>query len=438
MDATLVNDWWMTTNRGGTMGTTNTSGITSKQEHNATKVYNYFVGLGWSRSAIAGIIGNMQLESWLSPALVEGTHRSQAPNSAANLSDVPNSAMLSFYDRNGSGYGLGLVQWDGYTATAPAGQKLVSFAERYNLIWYDGDTQLYRIQREYETNIQWTPATVNGTYWTWSNFVTNNETPETSAKIWRICYEVAAAGTDSTRQSNARYWYDYFEGGTPTPTPTPVDWITGSDFATLALAYNGQYLPYSQYDCIGFVNLVWRDIAVVSQNNYNLPNGTNTLWRMNTTQYPNLTRTYNTTSPYNQNPTPVLWYKDTLSNCLSIYGDIPTGALLFHQVSDQGPPVIPSQYANDGIGNFVHVGIYCGNNQVMQSGGRDSASIPGGGVHLSTYDSSAWNYVAFVCYVDPTGGSSPEPPEPEPVRFPVWLELILMKRRKQNYGKRYF
>ena len=29
MQDTLVNDWWMTTDTGGSMGTTNTSGITT-------------------------------------------------------------------------------------------------------------------------------------------------------------------------------------------------------------------------------------------------------------------------------------------------------------------------------------------------------------------------------------------------------------------------
>ena len=144
MQATLVNDWWLTTDTGGSMGTTDTSGITEKQKHNAEKVYNYFSSLGWSLSAIAGMLGNMQLESWLSPALIQGTHRSQLPNSASNLTDVPNSVMINFY--GSSGYGVGLVQWDGYTSTAPAGQKLVSFAERYGLVWYDGDTQCFRIQ----------------------------------------------------------------------------------------------------------------------------------------------------------------------------------------------------------------------------------------------------------------------------------------------------
>ena len=427
MQATLINDWYITTDTGGSMGTTDTSGITAKQIHNATKVYNYLSNLGWSLSAIAGVLGNMQVESWLSPGLIQGTHRSQLPNSAADLSDVPNSVMINFYGN--SGYGVGLVQWDGYTSTAPAGQKLVSFAERYGLNWYEGDTQMFRIEREQATNIQWSGATVNGTYWTWANFPTNTETPEVSAKIWRICYEVAASGTDARRQANARYWYDYFEGVQP---PTD-DWISGSTFAGYALSYNGQYLPYSQYDCIGFVNLVWRDIAVVANNNYNLPSGTNTLWRENTPQYPNLVKTYNTTSPDNQNPTPVLWYKDTISNCISQFGEIPTGALLFHQIGDDDNPQIPSQYRGDGIGNFVHVGIYVGNGQVMQSGGRDSGNIPGGGVHLSSYDSSAWNYVAFVCYVDCTGGS-PEPPGPTPPTFDRKI-LLYARKKVNNYGK---
>ena len=63
MQATLVNDWWMTTDSGGSMGSTDTSGITDKQKHNAEKVYNYFSALGWSLSAIAGMLGNMQVES---------------------------------------------------------------------------------------------------------------------------------------------------------------------------------------------------------------------------------------------------------------------------------------------------------------------------------------------------------------------------------------
>ena len=98
---------------------------------------------------------------------------------------------------------------------------------------------------------------------------------------------------------------------------------------------------------------------------------------------------------------------------------------MFHQISEEGPPAIPSQYAGDGIGNFAHVGIYVGNNKVMQSGGRDSASIPGGGVHLSDYDASAWNYVAFLVYVDCSAGGEPEPPE-----LPGWL-FMLFRRKKE-------
>ena len=153
--------------------------------------------------------------------------------------------------------------------------------------------------------------------------------------------------------------------------------------------------------------------------------------------------TYQTTSPEGETPCPVLWYKDTLSNCIANFGGIPAGTLLFHKISDEGPPPLPPQYAGDGIGNFAHVGIYCGNNEVMQSGGRDSGSIPGGGVHKSTYDPNAWNYAAFVVWVDPTGGEpgpGPGPgPEPEPEywRYLLYAKMSEKRRMLPNVRKYY-
>ena len=206
------------------MGTTNSSGVTDKQQHNASKILAYFRGLGWTVNSIAAMVGNMQLESWLSPGLIQGTNRYRLPNSAANLSDVPNSVMINFYDSyyglSHGGFGIGLVQWDGSTNTPPAGQKLVSFAERYNMIWYDGDTQIYRIRREQETNIQWQAQTLGSTYWTWTEFIASSETPEELAYVWRVCYEVADPGTDATRRANARYWYDWFIAHPTTGLPS--------------------------------------------------------------------------------------------------------------------------------------------------------------------------------------------------------------------------
>lgn len=209
MIVTQVNDWYMSTDT--LMGSTDTSNITSAMIHNAGKIRSAFRSHGWSESAIAGMLGNMQLESTINPAMIQATHRNVLPNSGADLSDVPNNVMINFYGAYWgytSGFGVGMVQWDGYTSTPPAGQKLVSFAERYNLNWYDGDTQVFRIKQEQATNIQWQAQTLYGVNWTWSNYVTNTETPERSAEIWMYCYEVSATGTLPTRQANARYWFD--------------------------------------------------------------------------------------------------------------------------------------------------------------------------------------------------------------------------------------
>ena len=411
MSAVLYNDWYVSptwSDVGPSYGS-----YSNEQKHNVDKIYAIFHALGWTDNAIAGMLGNMQVESGLDPAC-------SYPKIGNTMADIDNTHAENYPDN-----AYGLVQWKGRGSVDPDNNQLVGYAIRYGYEWYDGDIQMNRLTWEYQTPAKFHNQTVDGVYYTFSSYASSTSSPSVLAKAWMVCYE-GTYSVLSNRQSNAEYWLTYIQSG-PTP-PTPDDWISGTDFSTLAVAYDpditGVQIPYSQMDCIKFVQTVWRDIQAVSASDTLCsPLGTNTLWRTNTPQYPNLVRTFNTTSPDSQNPCPVLWYKDTITNCISTYGEIPAGTLLLHQISESGPPAIPSQYEGDGIGNFVHIGIYIGNNEVMQSGGRDSGSVPGGGVHRSTYDSSAWNYVAFVVYVDPTGGGPTPPPPPPPPSLPEWLIL---------------
>lgn len=411
MAAELYNGWYISANQydiGPSSGSP-----TQYQLHNAQNIYDTFHALGWTDQAIAGMIGNIQYESCVDPACVYP--KSSFPNSGASLSDISNVNAIT---RPNPAYGL--VQWKGTTTTPPAGNQLVSYAIRYGFEWYDGEIQMNRLTWEYQEPAKFHPQTVDGVYWTFSSYASSTASPETLAIVWMKCYE----GTDSVRnirKNNARSWYEILSGSTP---PVPVDWISGSAFADLALAYDGQYIPYSQADCIEFVNMVWRDINQLTAN-LNLTLGTNSIWRS--------TQVFPTTDPNNNTPTSELWYKDTIANCISLYGEIPPGALLFHKISDAGPPPIPPQYAGDGIGNFAHVGIYCGNDEVMQSGGQDAGTVPGGGVHKSSYDPSAWNYVAFVVYVDPYGFDPGPGPGPGP-DFKEWFYPVMAWWANKNKG----
>lgn len=420
MSAELYNDWYVSptwSDVGPSYGS-----FSDEQKHNVDKIYAIFHALGWTDNAIAGMLGNMQVESGLDPAC-------SYPKIGNTMATIDNTHAENYPDN-----AYGLVQWKGRGSVDPDNNQLVGYAIRYGYEWYDGDIQMNRLTWEYQTPAKFHNQTVDGVYYTFSSYAASTSSPSVLAKAWMVCYE-GTYSVLSNRQSNAEYWLTYIQSG-PTP-PTPDDWISGTNFSALAEAYDpditGVQIPYSQMDCIQFVQTVWRDIqAVLSSDTLCSPLGTNTLWRTNTNQYPNLVRTFNTTSPDSQNPCPVLWYKDTIDNCILTYGEIPAGTLLLHQISESGPPAIPSQYEGDGIGNFAHIGIYIGNNEVMQSGGRDSGSVPGGGVHRSVYDSSAWNYVAFVVYVDPTGsGPTPPPPPPPPPAFPDWMILWYTNKKRR-------
>ena len=410
MAAELYNGWYVSA-EWSDIGPS-TGSYSTYQEHNATLLHDWAIGQGWTENAAAAMIGNIQVESGLDPAC-------SYPKIGNSLATISNTYASNYPDN-----AYGLVQWKGRGSTDPNNNQLVGYAIRYGYQWYDGEIQLQRLTWEYTNSQKFHPQTVDGVYYTFASFAASTATPETLSKVWMVCYE-GTYSVLSNRQNNARTWYNYF-GGHP---PVPTDWISGEDFATIALSYDGQYIPYDQCDCLDFINLVWHNIPAVASNidlgRINGRYGTNTLWRS--------TRTFSTTDPYGQNPTNELWVKDDLGTIEALFGgSLPAGCLLFHQISEAGPPPIPSYYAGDGIGNFAHVGIYCGNNEVMQSGGQDAASVPGGGVHKSAFDITAWNYAAFCVYVDPTQ-QPPEPPEPPEMSV---IQLLMMFKTCKREGKK--
>lgn len=428
MAAELYDGWYISANQyevGPSSGNPSTY-----QKHNVDLLYSTLSGLGWTVNAIAGLAGNAMYESCLSPAC-------SYPAIGSTIATIGNTYAQQHPDN-----AYGLLQWKGRGSVDPDNNQLVGYAMRYGYEWYSGVIQMNRLTWEFQSGSKFHAQTVDGVYYTFASYASSTASAETLAKVWMVCYE-GTYSVLSTRQANAGTWYDYLsdEPG-PGPGPEPSDgWISGADFSDLALAYNGQYIPYTEKDCQAFVNMVWQDIPVVSTNHWSLPSGTNTFWRRNVSPYPS--QTYNTTSPDNQTPTPVLWYKARIDSFLAVNDDIPAGTLLFHKIGEDDRPQIPDEYRGDGIGNFAHVGIYCGNLEVMQSGGRDSGSIPGGGVHKSTYSSltssdftSAWNYLAFVCWVTaedspgPGPGPGPEPPEPGE-DIPVWLLMWYTNKRKE-------
>lgn len=175
--------------------------------------------------------------------------------------------------------------------------------------------------------------------------------------------------------------------------------VTGYDYALQAYSYRDSNIPYSELDCIGFVNKVRTDLGLQK-----LVNGTNSLWRSNN-----------------------LNWKGTLAEGLSRWTttnnwiDLPQGILLFRIKSESDPtynePPIPARYYMDGIGNVTHVGIMTGMGQgVMQSGGYG-----GRGVHESGWQNNYWTHCALqmnVVYPEPINPDDPpnppDPPSPDP------------------------
>lgn len=146
--------------------------------------------------------------------------------------------------------------------------------------------------------------------------------------------------------------------------------ITGERLAEQAV--NGGYIgiPYKKLDCQGFVEKVISDLGIRK------PDGTVYNWRGSNAMYRNF---------YS--------WRGTVEECKKQFGMIPEGCLVFTRKTDGGE--VDRGYS-DGIGNFVHVGIYVGDpHGVIHS--------TTGGVQFCKWPDKRWTNISLLSFIDYTG-----------------------------------
>lgn len=197
------------------------------QIQNAYKFRAGLQQIGYCEKAIAGVIGCAQVESGLTTGAIGAPQL--LPNNGERLSDVPTSYMFQYYLSASSGLGhtVGFLQWDRHSNGR---NDLINFCNNYNLVWYNGDAQLFRLQREYDTDNQYHFWQLNyGNDLTWSVYkdIENSQFSHYDAGecaiVWTSCYEMSSldpAGRQH-RRDNGLFWYQYFIDH-PTPPGTGI------------------------------------------------------------------------------------------------------------------------------------------------------------------------------------------------------------------------
>lgn len=159
----------------------------AQMRNNANLVKDYLTEKGWSLNAIAGLLGNMQVESWINPGVWQ------------NL------------DPSRPDLGYGLVQWTPST-------KITDWLTANGYDVEDGDAQLKWIDEETTPQGQWNRGSDYPL--TFEEFKRSDESPEYLAYAFMYNFEQPGDLNQPVRKQNARYWYDYLGGSNPTP-PEP-------------------------------------------------------------------------------------------------------------------------------------------------------------------------------------------------------------------------
>ena len=215
---------------------------------NAQYIMDDLLGKGWTKNAVAGMLGNMETESTINPGIWQ------------NL------------DENNFNLGFGLVQW------TPA-DKYTNWATAEGYQWNDITGQLARLQYEIDNGLQWIPTTDYPM--SFEQFKISIESPEVLAQAFLRNYERPANQVQPNRSTQARYWFDNLDGSGERCLQLaqfPMDIINitqGEDGpyshrGILAIDFVGTHPKYPYYapvdcECVAAFNdvAVWRSIEEV-------------------------------------------------------------------------------------------------------------------------------------------------------------------------------
>lgn len=160
---------------------------TTEMKINASYITPRLQSEGWTANAIAGVLGNMQVESTINPGIWE------------NL------------DEGNMSGGYGLVQWTPAT-------KYTDWADSRGLSWGHPDSQIARILYEVENNIQWIHPSM-----TFKQFTLSTLPPYELAVLFLHHYERPAEPDDDNRGQKGEFWYEYITGNPPPQPPKEYD-----------------------------------------------------------------------------------------------------------------------------------------------------------------------------------------------------------------------
>lgn len=145
---------------------------TAEMTVNAQYIYNYLNARGWSKNAICGMLGNMQTESTINPAIWQ------------NL-DYGNTEL-----------GYGLVQWTPAT-------KYLNWCDENELIPSQMDSNLKRILYEVENDEQWINSNM-----TFYEFTQSTNSAYSLAMLFLSSYERPADPNQPIRGTQAENWFN--------------------------------------------------------------------------------------------------------------------------------------------------------------------------------------------------------------------------------------